>query len=59
MEAFAGRDRSQMARQMLTASRERRIVGGGEVEVHHPEQCVQEPFGLGGSYKCGSLATVR
>ena len=32
--------------QMLTAPGERRIVGGGEVEAHHPEQRVQEPFGL-------------
>ena len=31
---------------MLTAPGERRIVGGGEVEAHHPEQGVQEPFGL-------------
>ena len=46
MEALAGRDQSQTARQMLTAPGERRIVGGGEVEVHHPEQGVQESFGL-------------
>ena len=46
MEALAGRDRSQTAPQMLTAPGERRIVGGGEVEAHHPEQGVQEPFGL-------------
>ena len=46
MEALAGRDRSQTARQMLTAPGERRIVRGGEVEAHHPEQGVQEPFGL-------------
>ena len=46
MEALAGRDRSQPARQMLTAPGERRIVRGGEVEAHHPEQGVQEPFGL-------------
>ena len=46
MDALVGRDRSQTARQMLTAPGERRIVGGGEVEAHHPEQCVQEPFGL-------------
>ena len=46
MEARAGRDRSQTAPQMLTAPGERRIVGGGEVEAHHPEQGVQEPFGL-------------
>ena len=46
MEALAGRDQSQTALQMLTAPRERRIVGGGEVEAHHPEQGVQEPFGL-------------
>ena len=46
MEALAGRDRSQTALQMLTAPRERRRVGGGKVEAHHPEQCVQEPFGL-------------
>ena len=46
MEALAGRDRSQTARQMLTAPGERRMVGDGEVEAHHPEQCVQEPFGL-------------
>ena len=46
MEALAGRDRSQTARQMLTAPPERRRVGGGEVEAHHPEQGVQEPFGL-------------
>ena len=31
---------------MLTAPGERRIVGGGEVEAHHPEQGVREPFGL-------------
>ena len=46
MDALAGRDRSQTAPQMLTAPGERRIVGGGEVEAHHPEQGVQEPFGL-------------
>ena len=46
MDALVGRDRSQTARQMLTAPGERRIVGGGEVEAHHPEQGVQEPFGL-------------
>ena len=34
------------APQMLTAPGERRIVGGGEIEAHHPEQGVQEPFGL-------------
>ncbi len=31
---------------MLTAPRARRIVGNGEIEAHHPEQRVQEPFGL-------------
>ena len=46
MEALAGRDRSQTAPQMLTAPGERRRVGGGEIEAHHPEQGVQEPFGL-------------
>ena len=46
MEARAGRDPSQTAPQMLTAPGERRIVWGGEVEAHHPEQGVQEPFGL-------------
>ena len=46
MEALAGRDRPQTAPQMLTAPGERRVVGGGEVEAHHPEQGVQEPFGL-------------
>ena len=47
MKALAGRDRrSQTAPQMLTAPGERRIVGGGEVKAHHPEQGVQEPFGL-------------
>ena len=46
MEALVGRDRSQTAPQMLTAPGERRIVGGFEVEAHHPEQGVQEPFGL-------------
>ena len=46
MDALAGRDRSQTAPQMLTAPGERRIVGSGEVEAHHPEQGVQEPFGL-------------
>ena len=25
---------------------ERRIVGSGEIEAHHPEQGVQEPCGL-------------
>ncbi len=46
MEALAGRDQSQTAPQMLTAPGARRIVGGGEVEAHPPEQGVQEPFGL-------------
>ena len=46
MEALTGRDQSQTAPQMLTAPGARRIVGGGEVEAHHPEQGVQEPFGL-------------
>ena len=46
MEALAGRDQSQTAPQMPTAPGERRIVWGGEVEAHHPEQGVQEPFGL-------------
>ena len=46
MEAIAGRDQSQTAPQMLTAPGERRIVGGGEVDAHHPEQGVQESFGL-------------
>ena len=44
--ASPGGTRSQTAPQMLTAPGERRIVGGGEVEAHHPEQGVQEPFGL-------------
>ena len=47
METLAGRDRrSQTAPQMLTAPGKHRIVGGGEAEAHHPEQGVQEPFGL-------------
>ncbi len=46
MKALAGRDRPQMAPQMLTAPRARRIVGNGEVETHDPEQRVQEPCGL-------------
>ena len=46
MEALVGRDRPQTAPQMLTAPGERRRVGGFEVEAHHPEQGVQEPFGL-------------
>ena len=46
MEALVGRDQSPTARQMLTAPGERRIVWGGEIEAHHPEQCLQEPFGL-------------
>ena len=46
MEALAGRDRSQTAPQILTAPGERRIVGGSEIEAHHPEQGVQESFGL-------------
>ena len=35
-----------MAPQMLTAPGERRIVGSGEIEAHHPEQGVQERCGL-------------
>ena len=46
MDGLAGRDQSQTAPQMPAAPGERRIVGGGEVEAHHPEQRVQEPFGL-------------
>ena len=46
MDALAGRDRPQTAPQILTAPGERRIVRGGEVEAHHPEQGVQESFGL-------------
>ena len=45
MEALAGRDQSQTAPPMLTAPGERRLVGGGQVEAHHLEQGVQEPFG--------------
>ena len=30
----------------IRATTPRRIVGGSEVEAHHPEQGVQEPFGL-------------
>ena len=41
-----GGDQSQTAPQLLTAPGARRLVGGGEVEAHHPEQGVQEPFGL-------------
>ena len=37
MDALVGRDRSQTARQMLTAPGERRIVGGGEVEAQSPQ----------------------
>ena len=44
--ASPGWDQSQTAPQMPTAPGERRIVGGEEVEAHHPEQGVQEPFGL-------------
>ena len=40
------RDRPESAPQMLTAPGERRRVGGREVEAHHVEQGVQEPFGL-------------
>ena len=46
MEALAGPDQSQTARQMLTAPGERRIVVDGEAEAHHPELGVQEPFAL-------------
>ena len=46
MDGLAGRDPSQTAPQMPTAPGERRRVWGGEVEAHHPEQRVQEPFGL-------------
>ena len=46
MDALVGRARSQTAPQMLTAPGERRIVGGGEIKAHHPEQGVQEAFGL-------------
>ena len=47
MDALVGWDRrSQTALQMLTAPGKRRIVGSGEVEAHHPEQGVQEPFDL-------------
>ena len=46
MEALTGRDQLQTARQMLTAPGAHRIVRNGEVEAPHPEQGVQEPFGL-------------
>ena len=46
MEALAERDRSQTASQMLPAPRARRLARDGEIEAHHPEQSVQEPFGL-------------
>ena len=46
MKALAGRDQPQATPQILTAPGERRIVGGGEVEAHHPEQRAQKPFGL-------------
>ena len=46
MDGLAERDQSQTALQMPTAPGERRRVGGGEVEAHHPEQSVKESFGL-------------
>ena len=46
METLAGRNRSQTALQMLIAPGERRVVGSGEIEAHHPEQRMQEPFRL-------------
>ena len=57
--ASPGRDRSQTAPQMLTAPGERRIVGGGEVEAHHPEQGVQDPFGLAQREMVEQFARVR
>ena len=46
MDAFAGLDRSKTARQMLTASGERRVIGCGKVGLHHREQRVQEAVRL-------------
>ena len=31
---------------MLAAPGERRVIRGGEVEAHHPEERMQEPLGL-------------
>jgi hypothetical protein len=46
MDAVAGRDWSKTALQMLTASEERRVVGGGKVELHHREQRGRVALGL-------------
>ena len=46
MDAFAGRDRSKTACQVLTASGDRRVIGRGKVELHHREQRGQETLGL-------------
>jgi len=46
MDGSARPEGAKTALQMLTAPGERRVVGCGEVEVHHRQQRVQEPFGL-------------
>ena len=45
-QSWMQRENWEFETHRLTAPGERRIVGGGEVEAHHPEQRVQEPFGL-------------
>ena len=46
MKAFAGGNSTQRAVEVLAASGERRVIRGGEVEAHYPEQRMQEPLGL-------------
>jgi len=46
MKAFTGRDSPQCDVEKLTAPGERRVIRGGEVNAHHPEERLQEPLGL-------------
>ena len=46
MHAFAGRDSIKPELELLTTPGERRVIGRGELEAHHPEERLQEPRGL-------------
>ena len=46
MHAFACRDSIKREVEVLTAPGERRVIRGGEVHAHHPEERLQEPLRL-------------
>src|SRR5215510_15775969 len=46
MHTFPGRDSIKREVKILAAPGERRVIWGGEVDAHHPEERMQEPLRL-------------